>query len=180
MKKFLMVALTAMTMMVAQAGAATLNGTVSFAGNIITPVAAGDNALSFSVVSNPDTIGVVFLSTGDLTVPTFSAVTAPVQTLTTANANGFTINFANYTFVANSYSGATLVNGTGNALSVVLHGTFSNNSGTGDGTVIVTFQDPQTIPQDTYSGSGSTVPEPSTYAMLGSALLGLGLLRRRK
>ena len=46
---------------------------------------------------------------------------------------------------------------------------------------LLTTQDSRTLNlSQTWSMTGTTVPEPGTYALIGSALLGLGLLRRRK
>lgn len=186
MKKFFMVALAAMSLGVMQSSAAILNGTVSFSGNVVTPVAPGDTTITFSALplaGGP--IGQITASNGDLSAPFNSQVFAISGLTLGPNVNGYTLNFNfAYFFVASSFDGPSLVNGAGNALAVTLNGTFFKNtdSGTdsGNGTVTFTLQNPQTEPEDSYSASGSTVPEPSTYAMLGSALLGLGLLRRRK
>ena len=98
----------------------------------------------------------------------------------TVNSGSVTITSAGANFTLN---GTGVASGSG-ANTLPIEGPF---------TISFSSQSLQFVPQQGASGnlgsftangsadvSGTYVPEPGTYAMLGSALLGLGLLRRRK
>lgn len=191
MKKFVF-SLLAAGLMTFSLSAASITGTVAFSGTAITaPVSVGDGSITFSVTP----IGFVGGSSGSMallaltTSPPTTPVTTNTPLLDGANLNSITFTIGSLLFTPTSFSGASLVtsNGAG-GFAINLFGTYSaagyDNT---DGTLNFTFQPPpidpsstNAIPSYSYSASGTTVPEPSTYAMLGTALLGLGYLRRRK
>ncbi len=187
MKKFFMVAVAAMSLTAIQAVAAPLYGTVGFSGNIMTPVNGGANSITFvSLPSVTSPEGAVTASTGAFTQPFLTDVQTPVLQLG-PGVVGYVFNFgptlgSAYTFTVSGFSGATLVSnvpGEGSR-SILLFGEYARGADSSLGTLRISFQNPQTGNPSTYSADGSSIPEPATYAMLGSALLGLGLLRRRK
>jgi hypothetical protein len=117
-----------------------------------------------------------------------NVVFAPGLSLDSTNLSAFSFSGGGVTFTPSSFRGATFIQiPIAGVIAVQLNGLWSKAGFTDTaGTLDFTFQGVTsnvTSVSDsiyTYSASGSTVPEPSTYAMLGSALLGLGLLRRRK
>ncbi len=203
MKKFFL-AMVAMAALTVGTASATPFGTFAFSGGTNTVVAPGS---SFTLLTNidPDVNGYgrfTNAGTGDFSTvtPAFMYIAgAPAGpgsfAITAANVvSGVTFNFGTsaanigYSFTSDGFLGSTLVSnpfGPSNSASATLLGTFTKGANTERGTIAFSFQNTissnaQGVLETSYSADASTVPEPSTYAMLGSALLGLGLLRRRK
>jgi hypothetical protein len=205
MKKFFL-ALVAMTALTVSTASATPVGTFAFGGGVQTVVAPG-NSFTLLTNINPDTTAYGTLSntgSGDFATgsPRFMYIVGALGspfTFTNVNvSSGVTLNFGaqggpvEWSFTSNGFLGSSLVVGPfgpSNAASATLTGIFTKGNDTEVGTIAFSFQN--TVPPPTgdatastaansYSADASTVPEPSTYAMLGTALLGLGLLRRRK
>ncbi len=181
MKKFFMVALAAISMCVTQSSAALISGSFGFdTGNVLV---AGLTNSSLTFTSNP-VFALLNSPSGDFS--TFAndndpITIAPSLTLNTGNLAVSTFVFSGFTFTPSSFSGPTLVQQMGSFYFVALNGVYSGHGFTPTGGVFnISFQSPSNNGAFTASGSGSVIPEPSTYAMLGSALIGLGLLRRRK
>ena len=193
MKKFFMVALAAMSLGVIQSSAAPLiYGTFNLSnGSVLTFPVVTATTLSFS--TNP-----IFLIQGEPT-STFSILdandTVTSSTLALTSALAFSFDFVDlsasttrFTFTPTSFQGANFVNistsGTVTSYDIFLLGNYTGagyDSSVGE--LNINFRTPASGNPSVFAASGSgqtTVPEPSTYAMLGSALVGLGLLRRRK
>ncbi|MCX6611247.1 MAG: PEP-CTERM sorting domain-containing protein [Acidobacteria bacterium] len=201
MKKFFL-ALVAMTALTVGTASATPVGTFSFAGGVNTVVAPSSSFTLLSAVLPADTQAFGTIgggSTGDfaLTPPNFMYVHGQAGpgnfVVTEAGVNaGVRFNFGPsfgstaYYFISTGFAGSTLVSvPNNNVAGATLLGNFYKGSNVEQGTIVFSFQNTvtgvtQPASETTYSADASTVPEPSTYAMLGSALLGLGLLRRRK
>lgn len=189
MKKFLMVVLAAMSIGVVQSSAAPLiYGSFNLNnGSVLTSPVVTATSLSFS--ANP-----VFLIQGQPT-DTFG-VLIPGDSLTSSSLSltsglAFTFSFGvgpKFTFTPTSYQGANFVNistvGTVTSYNIYLLGDFTGAGyDSSAGELNINFRTPASGTPLVFSASGSgqtTVPEPSTYAMFGAALVGLGLLGRRK
>ena len=202
MKKFFM-ALVAMTALTVGTASATPVGTFSFAGGVNTVIAPSSSFTLLSSVLPSDNQAFGTLgggSTGDfaLTPPNYMYINGQAGpgsfTVDEAGVNaGVRFNFGPsfgsiaYYFISTGFAGPTLVSvPSSNVAGATLYGNFYKGSDIEQGTIVFSFQNTvsnvnvQPTTETTYSADASTVPEPSTYAMLGSALLGLGLLRRRK
>lgn len=190
MKKILMMALAAISMTVMQASAAQIIGTFNVnTGSVLTIPAV--TTTSLSLLSNP-----IFLIQGEPT-GVFGTELNNGDTITTSSLNltsalGFTFSFFSgasqkFTFTPTSFQGANFINitntGTVTSYDIFLIGDYSGPGYTGNsGEFNINFRTPSSGNPAVFaaSGSGSAIPEPSTYAMLGGALVSLGLLRRRK
>ncbi len=202
MKKFFL-AMVAMTALTVGTASATPVGTFSFSGGVNTVVAPGSSFTLLSSVLPADNQAFGTLgggSTGDfaLTPPNFMYIDGQAGpgsfVVSEAGVNaGVRFNFGPsfgsvaYYFISTGFTGSSLVSvPNGNIAGATLLGNFYKGSDVEQGSIVFSFQNPvsgvniQPTTETTYSADASTVPEPSTYAMLGSALLGLGLLRRRK
>ncbi len=204
MKKFFL-AMVAMAALTVGTASATPVGSFAFTGGTNTVVAPGS---SFTLLTNIDPDVNAYgrftnTGTGDFNTvtPAFMYIVgAPAGpgtfTFTAANVvAGVTLNFGTsagtigYSFTSDGFLGTTLVSepfGSSTFAGSTLTGFFTKGGDTERGTIAFSFQntirpgDPVGVLDTSYSADASTVPEPATYAMLGTALLGLGLLRRRK
>jgi len=202
MKKFFLalVAMTALTLSAAPIG------TFSFRGGVNTVVAPSDSFTLLSGVPNDDlnSLGKIGSgSTGDFTIANPAYMYIPTATnvaptpfsfvVTAAGVNaGLRFNFGPsigsiaYFFISTGFAGPTLVSVPNvNVAGATILGNFYKGNDVEAGTITFSFQNPvsgttQPATETSYSADASTVPEPSTYAMLGTALLGLGWMRRRK
>lgn len=195
MKKVFMTMALALAAMVLPSQAAQINGLFFFSQNnaVIGGPTAG-SPLMFNVGANTLeflTLNPVFevgTRNGDFTlVAQDTPIVASSLILDGNNFNGFTFTFGGFTFTPDGYEGANLVNlftptnSNQQFYSVSLVGNYDYSGfDTTRGTFTISFQTPPTGGPWSASGSGEAIPEPSTYAMLGTALLGLGYLRRRK
>jgi len=202
MKKFFM-ALVAMTALTVGTLSAAPVGTFSFNGGVNTVMAPSSmfTLLSAVLPADPAAFGTIGGgSTGDFTIanPAYMYIdgaTTPGDFLVDeATVNGgLRFNFGpnigtiSYYFISTGFVGTTLVSSpSNNVAGATLLGNFYKGDDVEAGTITFSFQN--TIPpsatqpatETTYSADASTIPEPSTYAMLGTALLGLGWMRRRK
>ncbi len=204
MKKFYL-AMVAMTALTVGTASATPVGNFAFSGGTNTVVAPGS---SFTLLTNIDPDRDAYgrftnAGTGDFNTvtPAFMYIVgAPAGpgTFTINETNvvtGVTFNFGTsvgsigYSFTSDGFLGTTLVSepfGSSTFAGATLTGIFTKGGDTERGTIAFSFQNtvrpgfPIGVLDTSYSADASTVPEPATYAMLGSALLGLGLMRRRK
>jgi len=202
MKKFFL-AMAAIVALTVGTASATPVGTFAFSGGTQTVVAPGNSFTLLPVVLPGDTSAWGTFSgpgTGDFQIvnPFYMYIVGATAgnnfQVTETNVNaGLTFNFgANssttaYSFTTTGFSGSSLVSSPSfNVAGAILLGYFTKGADTEVGSITFSFQNPvapsNTVPTSStsYSADASTVPEPSTYAMLGTALLGLGLLRRRK
>ena len=176
------------------ASAAFVNGTVFF-GSSVAAAEVNSGMTSFAIINTANPSGVINLnpaSTG--TFAGFAGTNINVNLLNTAiNAGNIgTLVFTflgpnpDVTFTANSF---TISGNMNSSIFINMIGSyrFVGDTDVQQGSLNLSLQTPfanATLFQggvaSSLSGSGTTVPEPGTYALIGSALLGLGLIRRRK
>jgi hypothetical protein len=196
MKKILVMAFASIAMLTVNASAAPINGTFSMGGGTISAVscanplvglAVGDNCVNFTV--NP--IAVTLTGDNDFSAAAvLSQVTAaPLSLNSPSGGTVFNVstlaNVPLFSFTQTGNVGPSLVLGNNaGGFAINLVGIYKKTGfDDTEGILNFTFQPPISASGGgtyTFSASGTTVPEPGTYAMLGTALLGLGLLRRRK
>lgn len=172
-KSMITFALAAMVL-VSQASAAFINGEFNATGG--SAVRVGQATILLDFIGQQGSTAAP--QTGDfatVVVPTtftIADVANPVVALNPwFSVSGFTFNLGSMTLVSNvggfTYAGAGTVAAAGFDTTIINYRFSTQPSATGNQGA-------------SWSLTASTIPEPGTYALIGSALLGLGILRRRK
>lgn len=187
MKKYFVKFLLVATLATASSFAAQISGNFNFTDGKIIASAVNVNGVEFvanpvfALLSNPTGTFAAYANSGDPI--TLNPDVAPF-TLTSANFAMKTFSFSGFTFTPTSFGGPNFVNTLGPFFTIELKGTYSRASFEDTpGNFLITFSQPTNTQVELSaagSGSSSPIPEPSTYALIGGALLGLGYLRRKK
>lgn len=154
---------------------APISGTIAGAGGtLVAPISGGDTSITF--ISNP--FALTLLSS---LVPAGGSGVSTITPLTVNNASPFQIDWAgglSFTAIAPTPLVTSPAPGT---FAIHMAGTYSSTVPGFDptpGMLAFTFQDPDSDGLYSFSYSGSTVPEPKAAALMGAALIALGLRGR--